>query len=202
MWRSASALLMALMLPGAVFAGEYGLGRPATPGEIAAWDIDVRPDGQGLPEGQGSVVQGETIFAEQCARCHGDFGEGIGNWPPLAGGDTLTAERPVKTVSSYWPYLSTVFDYTYRAMPFGNAQSLTPDEIYAVVAYILYLGEVLDDEEFVLSRSNFISVRLPNEDGFVDDPRPDTNDGEPCMKDCGTDVRITATALKEVTPDD
>lgn len=119
--------------------GGFGLGREALPEEIAAWDIDVRPDGAGLPEDSGDVWTGEQIFLEQCAVCHGDFAEGVGRWPVLAGGEgTLTNARPVKTIGSYWPYLSTVFDYFHRAMPFGYAQSLEPDEVYAIIAYLLY----------------------------------------------------------------
>ncbi|WP_329610507.1 c-type cytochrome [Jiella pelagia] len=121
----------------------------ATPDEVAAWDIDVRPDGKGLPVGKGTVSEGEAIFAEQCASCHGDFGEGRDRWPQLAGGfDTLTRDRPVKTVGSYWPYLSTVYDYVHRAMPFGNARSLSNDDVYALTAYVLYLNDIETDEDF------------------------------------------------------
>ncbi|MFH1517471.1 MAG: c-type cytochrome, partial [Pseudomonadota bacterium] len=121
--------------------GAFGLGRVAMADEIAAWDIDIRPDGTGLPEGKGTVAEGEPIFAENCAVCHGDFGEGAGRWPVLAGGqDTLLRDRPVKTIGSYWPYLSTVFDYVRRAMPFGDARSLSDDDVYALTAYLLYLN--------------------------------------------------------------
>lgn len=203
--------LFAAALAGLTFAPaaaeELGLGRPATEAEIAAWNIDIRPDGLGLPDGEGSVADGEEIFTDQCAMCHGDFGEGVGRWPVLAGGhDTLTRERPNKTIGSYWPYLSTVYDYVYRAMPFGNAQSLTPVETYALTAYLLYLNDVVTDEDFVLSRENFAEVRLPNEEGFVDDPRPDTAtlaDGTPCMENCKDAVEITMqAAVLDVTPDE
>lgn len=185
---------------------KFGLGREALPAEVKAWDIDVRPDGQGLPVGQGKVSEGETVYNEQCAVCHGDFGEGIDRWPVLSGGkDTLKTHDPVKTVGSYWPYLSTVFDYVNRAMPFGNAQSLKPDEVYAVTAYILYLNDLVDDEDFVLSNKNFASVRLPNEKNFIEDNRPDTPTlakGEPCMKDCKPKVEITMRArVLDVTPE-
>ncbi len=201
---------VALAMVGAAWttahAEDLKLGRAATPEEIAAWDIDVRPDGQGLPEGQGDVIQGEEIFAEKCAYCHGDFAEGVDRWPVLSGGfDTLQSERPVKTIGSYWPYLSTVWDYVNRAMPFGDAQSLTPDEVYALTAFLLYTNDLVDDE-FVLSRTNFATVRLPNEDGFIEDNRPDTPtlaDGEPCMSDCKTGVVVTMRAqVLDVTPDD
>ena len=166
----------------------------------------MRPDGTGLPPGEGSVADGEQLFTDQCAMCHGDFGEGVGRWPVLAGGQgTLTDARPVKTIGSYWPYLSTVFDYVHRAMPFGLGQTLTPDETYAITAYLLYLNDVVTDDEFVLSRDNFTTVRLPNEGNFIDDPRPDTPslaDGSPCMENCSDEVKITMRAVVlDVTPE-
>lgn len=188
-------------------AGKYGLGRAALPEEVAAWNIDVRPDGQGLPDGAGTVTQGEEVFNERCASCHGDFGEGTGRWPVLAGGvDTLNTEDPVKTVGSYWPYLSTVYDYVHRAMPFGDAQSLTPDETYAVVAYILYLNDLID-EDATLSKANFTQVKMPNAAGFIDDARPDTKpaaaSAEICMTNCKADVKILKRArILDVTPDE
>jgi cytochrome c len=188
--------------------GVFHLGREATPEEIAAWNIDVRPDGTGLPEGRGTVAEGETIFAEQCAVCHGDFGEGRDRWPVLAGGqDTLKADRPVKTVGSYWPYLSTVYDYVRRAMPFGDARSLSDDDVYAITAYLLYLNDIVTDEEFELSKENFASVRLPNEENFfMDDREAEAHyaaKAEPCMTDCKPGpVRITKrAAVLDVTPD-
>jgi cytochrome c len=188
--------------------GVFHLGRRATPAEIAAWDIDVRPDGTGLPDGKGTVAQGEVVFTERCASCHGDFGEGRGRWPVLAGGfDTLTAERPVKTIGSYWPYLSTVFDYVRRAMPFGDARSLTDDEVYALTAYLLYLNDIVTDEEFELSRQNFTSIHLGNEENFIADDRTSESHyaekSEPCMKDCGAGAaKVTMRArILDVTPD-
>lgn len=189
----------------ALWAGEYGLGRPALPEEIAAWDVKVMPDGRGLPEGSGDVWTGDEVFGEHCAVCHGDFAEGIGNWPKLAGGaDTLDREDPLKTVGSYWPYLSTVFDYVYRSMPFGNAQSLTPDEVYAIVAYILYSNNLVDDD-FELSHENFTEVELPNAAGFIVDDRAVTEyaiwHGEPCMQNCKESVEVTMRAtVLDVTP--
>ncbi|PJK30192.1 c-type cytochrome [Minwuia thermotolerans] len=188
--------------------GTFHLGRRATAEEIAAWDIDVRPDGTGLPEGRGTVADGEPIFTERCASCHGDFGEGRGRWPVLAGGfDTLTAERPVKTVGSYWPYLSTVYDYIHRAMPFGDAQSLTDDEVYALTAYILYLNDVVTDEDFELSRENFASVSLPNEPNFIADERAAeahyAAKAEPCMTNCKPEPAkvVMRARVLDVTPD-
>ena len=188
--------------------GAFGLGRVAMPDEIAAWDMDIRPDGTGLPVGKGTVAEGEPIFAENCAVCHGDFGEGAGRWPVLAGGqDTLLKDRPVKTIGSYWPELSTVFDYVRRAMPFGNARSLSNDDVYALTAYLLYLNDIVTDEDFELSNENFASIRLPNEANFVEDDRlsePHYAEGlEPCMSDCKPGpVEITARAqIIDVTPD-
>lgn len=185
------------------------LGRIATEAEIAAWDIDVRPDGQGLPEGSGTVADGMEIYDDYCSVCHGDFGEAVGRWPVLAGGyGTLDAERPEKTIGSFWPYLSTVFDYVKRAMPFGNARSLSDDEVYALTAYLLYLNDIVDDEEFELSKDNFTSVKLPNEVNFIDDDRLEephyTDKSEPCMKNCMEgEAQITMhAAVLDVTPDD
>jgi S-disulfanyl-L-cysteine oxidoreductase SoxD len=170
-------------------AQKLGLGREATPAEIAAWNIDARPDGQGLPKGRGTAKQGEDIFQAQCAACHGEFGEGRDKWPALAGGHgTLKADRPDRTVGSYWPYASTVFDYVRRAMPFGNAQSLTADELYAVTAYVLHMNDVIKDPAFVLDQNTLAKVRMPNADGFYDDDRETSEKTfwrkSPCMKDC------------------
>jgi S-disulfanyl-L-cysteine oxidoreductase SoxD len=185
-----------------------GLGREAKPEEIAGWAISVRPDGEGLPDGRGTVFEGEEIYVAQCAVCHGDFGEGAGRWPMLAGGDgTLASHDPVKTIGSYWPYASTLIDYIYRAMPYGNAQSLTPNELYAVTAYILYLNDVIVDEDFELNRENFATIRLPNEAEFYPDDRETTEahfwKTEPCMENCAegvADIRNRARAL-DVTPE-
>lgn len=185
-------------------AEETGLGRMATEQEIAGWDIDVRPDGQGLPDGSGSVLDGEVVYLEQCAVCHGDFGEGAGRFPVLMGGDgTLDSHDPVKTVGSYWPYASTLWDYVNRAMPFGNAQSLSDDDVYAVTAYLLYLNDVVD-EGFVLTRDILPEIAMPNRDGFVtEDPRPEFPAGEPCMTDCAGEIEIIGRArILDVTPED
>src|SRR5262249_43999907 len=117
------------------------IGRDATPAEIAGWDIDIRPNGQGLPPGSGSVKTGEAVYMGKCAACPGEFGESAGRWPQVAGGQgSLAADDPVKTVGSYFAHLSTVIDYVRHAMPFGDAQSLSNDELYAVVAYMLFLN--------------------------------------------------------------
>lgn len=199
--------LAAVLAAGPALAQVHGLGRIALPEEIAAWDVAVLPDGQGLPDGSGSVEDGEDIFVQHCASCHGDFAEGIDSWPPLAGGvGTLTDERPLKTVGSYWPYMSTVWDYVNRSMPFGGAQTLTADEVYAITAYIIYSNGLVDDD-FVLTHENFTEIRLPNESGFYVDDRDAVEvplfSAEPCMTDCREPVAVTrrASALG-VTPMD
>lgn len=188
-------------------AGPYGLGRDALPEEIAAWDVKIMPDGRGLPEGSGDVATGEELFIAYCAGCHGDFAEGIDNWPSLAGGEgTLDHDRPEKTVGSYWPYLSTAWDYMHRSMPYGQAQILTPDETYAITAYILYSNMIVEDD-FVLSRDNFTAVQMPNAEGFIKDDRPETEyplfSQKPCMENCKESIRITRRAsVLDVTPQD
>lgn len=184
-----------------------GIGRAAAAEEIAGWDIDVRPDGAGLPEGRGTVLAGEEIYVLQCAVCHGDFGESAGRWPMLAGGfDTLDSHDPVKTVGSYWPYASTLIDYIYRAMPYGNAQSLSPDELYAVTAYVLYLNDVILDEDFELSHENYAEIRLENQANFFPDDREEAEAHfwrEPCMSNClegVAEIRNRAISL-DVTPE-
>lgn len=192
--------------PGASPTRAIALGRPALPEEITAWNIDVRPDGEGLPEGKGSVKDGEVLFLQNCAVCHGEFGEGAGRWPVLAGGQgTLKSDRPEKTIGSFWPYASTVYDYIQRAMPFGNNQSLSPDETYAIVAYLLNVNDLVP-ENYVLSKENFPKMELPNEANFYDDDRETSEKAfwkkEPCMKDCSGEVHVTARAqVLDVTPD-
>ena len=184
-----------------------GLGRPALDAEIAAWDTDVRPDGLGLPAGSGDVWTGEEVFVEKCASCHGDFGEAVGRWPVLAGGQgTLTHRDPVKTIGSYWPYLSTVYDYVNRAMPFGAARTLEPDEVYAITAYLLYVNDLVD-EDFTLSNDTFLDVEMPNADNFYMDDRAETeipqfSVADVCMENCKETVEITMHAsVLDVTPD-
>jgi len=188
--------------------GAFGLGRKATDDEVAAWDIDVRPDGKGLPPGSGTVADGEVLYTDNCAVCHGTFGEGVGRWPVLAGGqDTLTDQRPEKTIGSYWPYLSTVYDYVHRAMPFGNARSLSDDDVYAITAYLLYLNDIVTDEDFELSSDNFTEIHLPNEENFIPDDRFEekhyADAKEPCMTECKPGpVEITMRAqVLDVTPE-
>jgi S-disulfanyl-L-cysteine oxidoreductase SoxD len=185
----------------------YAIGRVATPEQIAGWDIDIRPDGQGAPSGRGSVKDGEKVYMDKCATCHGEFGESAGRWPQLAQGKgTLASSDPVKTVGSYFPYLSSAFDYIRRAMPFGDSESLTNDELYAVTAYVLNLNDIVDDK-FVLSKETWSKVKMPNQSGFFDDDREKTEktfwNPKPCMKDCRGPAKITGHAQAiDVTPDE
>jgi cytochrome c len=186
---------------------KLGIGHVATPQEIAGWDIDVRPDGQGLSPGKGSVKDGETVYIAKCAACHGEFGESTGRWPQVAGGQgSLKSDDPVRTVGSYFAHLSTAIDYVRRAMPFGDAQSLSNDELYAVVAYMLFLNDIVD-EKFVLSKETFGQVKMPNAGGFYDDDRETTEKAfwnpKPCMANCKSDLKIVGRArVIDVTPDD
>ena len=186
---------------------KLGLGRPALAEEIKAWDTDIRPDGQGLPPGKGTVKQGDEIFQAQCAACHGEFGQGVGRWPVLAGGTgTLKADRPDKTIGSFWPDLSTVFDYIKRAMPYGNAQSLSNDDVYALTAYLLSMNDVVKDENFELNEKNFTSIKMPNAAAFFDDDRETSEKQfwgkEPCMKNCRSAPKVIGRAMSvDVTPD-
>ena len=186
---------------------KYNIGKLATKIEVAGWDIDVRPDGVGAPKGSGNAIDGEEIYVNRCAACHGDFGEGVDRWPALVGGDgTLASHDPEKTTGSYWPYASTIFDYVYRSMPFGEAQTLTHDETYKIVAYLLNMNEIID-EDYVLSEKNIGNIKMPNASGFsLPDPRPDVKkykNGQPCMKNCNVPVKIIGKARDiDVTPDD
>jgi cytochrome c2 len=204
--KFAAVAVVITLVAGPALAGKFGLGRAALPTEIAAWDGDISPDGTGLPVGSGDALIGEEIFADQCASCHGDFAEGIGNWPKLAGGaDTLNHDDPLKTVGSYWPHLTTAFDYIKRSMPYGNAGTLSDDEVYAMLAYILYSNDLIEDD-FVLSNETFFDVEMPNDDGFIIDDRAQTEygqwTGEPCMQNCKDEVVVTMRALVlDVTPD-
>jgi S-disulfanyl-L-cysteine oxidoreductase SoxD len=162
--------------------------RVATPEEVKGWNISIKTNGEGLPIGKGTAKLGEPIYIEKCAACHGEFGESAGRWPMLSGGKgTLNSHDPVKTVGSYWPYASTLIDYIYRAMPFGNAQSLTPDELYSISAYILSLDDIVK-EDFVLDQNSFKTIKMPNEKGFFLDDREKSEkhfwQKTRCMKDC------------------
>src|SRR5437868_394443 len=198
------ALVISPSFAAAAEPGHFGYGKPATPAEIAGWDIDVRgDDGAGLPAGQGPVAKGGEVYAEQCAACHGTFGEGEGRFPKLAGGiGTLSHDRPELTVGSYWPFAPTLWDYINRAMPMQAPHTLSADDVYALTAYILHLNDIVPGD-FVADRNTLPKVKMPNRDSFIwTDPRPDTAN-KPCMNGCvdPADIKIVSTAEgRNLTP--
>lgn len=148
-------------------AGEdFGLGHTASHDDIAGWNIDVAPDGTGLPPGRGTVAQGVQIFAEKCATCHGAHGEGKPMDALVGGGGTIGTPKPVKTVGSFWPYATTLFDFIRRAMPFNSPQALTSDEVYSVSAYLLWLNQIVP-EDIVLDEQTLPKIIMPSRDRFV-----------------------------------
>jgi len=171
MWKlSLVVLAVATTLAGQ--SPKYGVGRPATPEQIRDLGVAIAPDGSGLPEGSGTVVAGREIFKARCSKCHGEKAEGAVG-PRLEGGQgTLATAKPLKTVGSYWPYATTVWDYINRAMPFDQPGLLKPAEVYAVVAYILNLNGIIGNDQ-VMDAKTLPKVKMPNREGFVSDPRPD-----------------------------
>ena len=146
-------------------AGPVGLGKPIAENQIKAWNIDIGPSGAGLPSGSGTAVTGEIIYQQKCSSCHGDKGQGgIAN--RLVGGGNLNTDKPVKTVGSFWPYSTTIFDYVRRAMSHQAPQSLTDDQVYALTAYILYMNKIISKDE-VMNATSLPLVKMPNRDGFI-----------------------------------
>ncbi len=176
MWtRSALAITVAFAGAATLTAQSprVGVGRPPTPEEVRGLGAAIAPDGGGLPEGSGTVAEGRTVYAARCASCHGPNGEGGGGGAALVGGKgTLATARPLKTVGSFWPYATTVWDYVNRAMPFDQPGLLKPEEVYAVVAYVLNLNGIVG-EDAVMNAGTLPAVKMPNRGGFVADPRPD-----------------------------
>jgi len=213
----------------------FKYGKTATPNEIKAWDIDVMPDGTGLPEGKGTVEDGDELYEAKCASCHKDFGAGGDGYPALANGNayegvkSLTRQRttpdkdgPIRVFGTYWPYASTLWWYIKTGMPHNAPMSLSNDEVYALVAFILATnemkidGEELDDE-YELDRAKFMKIVMPNKDGFIpsidgskgtDNVRKFLNDpshygnGKRCMKDCKPGKKLVhiATEINDFTP--
>jgi len=204
--------VLALASGGAFAADPYpGIGRAATPKELQAWDIDVRPDFKGLPKGSGSVAQGQGVWEAKCASCHGVFGESNEVFTPLVGGTTkqdIETGRVKSLVSGGHPHrttlmrasrLSTLWDYVHRAMPWNAPKSLAPDEVYGVLAYLLNLGEIVPDD-FTLSDRNIAETerRLPNRHGkvFFRDLWEVAGKGDvanpACMRDCPVEGQLAA----------
>jgi len=171
MWKL-SVMILAGAAVLAAQSPKYGVGRPPTADQIRELGAAIAPDGTGLPEGSGTVAEGREVFAAKCSRCHGEKAGGdVG--PALVGGQgTLATAKPVKTVGSFWPYATTVWDYVNRAMPFDQPGQLTPPQVYAVVAYILNLNGIIANDQ-VMDAKSLPKVKMPNRDGFVADPRPD-----------------------------
>jgi len=163
--RELAAALALLLLAGSAAAEGPGLGKPVTPGDIAAWDIFVMPDGKGLPPGSGTPQQGASIFAAKCAACHGEGGKG-GIAGALIGEAPLTGPGSAKTIKSFWPYATTFFDYVRRAMPYNAPRSLTDGEVYAITAYIFALNKLIGDSDTV-NAETLPKIRMPNRDNFI-----------------------------------
>jgi mono/diheme cytochrome c family protein len=142
------------------------LGRPATSTEVAGWDISIPPDGTGLPPGRGTPEQGAVVYAQKCQACHGEKGAGQPNDRLVGGQGTLASQSPVRTIGSYWPYATTVFDYVRRAMPYMQSQSLTNDEVYAVTAYLLHLNGIIGPQD-AMNAQTLPQVKMPNRDNFI-----------------------------------
>jgi cytochrome c len=172
----------AIVVAGTIVAGQsprYHVGRPPTADEIKNWDIAVGPSGRELPPGRGTVEQGKVVYTNQCARCHGATAR-EGPEMPLVGGDgSLNTAKPLKTIGSYWPYATTLWDYVNRSMPFDRPSVMSHDDVYAVVAYLLNLNGIIREQD-VMDAKSIAAVRMPNRDGFIPDPRPDV--GKPIKK--------------------
>jgi mono/diheme cytochrome c family protein len=180
--RSITSLLLAftvLALCGAALAQSptYKVGRTPTAAELHEWDQVIGPDGKGLPAGKGSAVEGAKIYADNCAVCHGKNGEGVSPFRALVGGrGSLTTNTPVATLGSYWPYATTVWEFINRAMPRGNERSLTPDQVYAVTAFLLFKNDIIKETD-ILDQKSLVEVQMPNRNGFYPNPpqsEPDT----------------------------
>ena len=151
----------------------FGVGRAPRPEQLKQIDIDVRPDGKGLVVGSGTASTGKDVYTRRCETCHGPTGQ-EGPQDVLSGGrGSLPTPKPQKTVGSYWPYATTLWDYINRAMPFDHPSTLTPDQVYSATAYVLFLNGIVGEMD-VLNETTLPSVQMPNRDGFVADPRPDT----------------------------
>lgn len=218
MFRFSKTLLVAVLAAGALHAQAFeGLGREATADEVKAWDIDVRPDFKGLPKGRGNVDEGMTLWEEKCETCHGTFGESNEVFTPLVGGTTAedvktghvlslkTGSTPQRTTFMKVATVSTLYDYIQRAMPWTSPKSLKPDEVYAILAYLLNLSNVVP-ADFELSDENIAEVQklMPNRNGMTTDHgmwpgkgmgnggKPDTKNTA-CMKNCKKEVQVGST---------
>ena len=160
------ALVLVLALGcGAARADGPRLGQPVAESDLKAWDISILPDGAGLPPGSGNPAQGERIYAQKCAFCHGEHGKG-GPFAPVVGGAPLTSSHAVKTIANFWAYSTTVFDFIRRAMPWQQPRTLSDDEVYALTAYILAANQLIGEKD-TMNAETLPKVRMPNRDGFI-----------------------------------
>lgn len=156
-----------LALGFAAIVEAQSLGTPISESALSNFDLIAQPDGSGYPEGGGTALQGKQIFETRCAACHGMNGEGTSANTRLVGGDMQSEGRPIRTVGSYWPHASTLFDYVQRAMPADAPKSLSSSEVYQVIAYVLHMNGIIDDS-LVLNKASLMQVEMPNKDGFID----------------------------------
>ena len=163
MFTSRVATLLLISTP--AFAAGPGLGTPVTPAELAAWNINVQPDGTNLPRGSGTSAQGAPIYAQKCQHCHGENGKD-GNNAALVGGAPIKDMNSTRTIANFWPYSTTVFDYIRRAMPWTQPRSLTDEEVYALTAYILAQNKIIGEKD-VMNAQTLPKVKMPNRDGFM-----------------------------------
>jgi S-disulfanyl-L-cysteine oxidoreductase SoxD len=175
--RDLCVLLLVLVTAGCTTAGSApskaadarqapALGQPVSAAQIAGWDISIAPDGTGLPAGRGTSAQGAPVYAQKCQACHGAAGAGQPNDRLVGGQGTLAGATPVRTIGSYWPYATTVFDYVRRAMPYLQPQSLTDEEVYALTAYLLHLNGIIGEQD-EMNAQTLPKVRMPNRDNFI-----------------------------------
>ncbi len=176
-WLSSSlcAMVTILCVVANAQSPNYGVGRTPSAEEIRSYDIAIGPEGKELPPGRGTAREGAAVYAQHCATCHGATGTEGPNDRLVGGQGTLDSDRPVKTVGSYWPYATTLWDFINRAMPVNSPGSLTPNQVYALTAFILSRNGIIE-ETTVLDRESLPEVGMPNRDGFVPDTRPDWQD--------------------------
>ena len=169
-------VIVATALPSPAQLPTFGLGRTPTAEEVKAWDITIPADGKGLPPGSGTAARGKPIYVERCASCHGEKGEDSKYARLVGGRGTLTMDKPLLTIGSFWPYATTLWSYINRAQPLDEPGSLTPEQVYAVTAYLLYLNGIIGEHD-VIDAKTLPQIQMPNRDGFVRDPRPDVGKG-------------------------
>jgi S-disulfanyl-L-cysteine oxidoreductase SoxD len=167
------ALLVVMAVAAWAQSPKYGVGRAPTEDELRVWTISIAPDGKGLPPGRGTAAEGKEQYANRCAKCHGANGEGKDSVALAGGQGSLKGPKPLRTVGSYWPHATTVFDYVRRAMPFDRPGTLSDGQVYSLTAYVLYLNGLIKEGDAIDAQS-LPKVRMPNREGFVADPRPDS----------------------------